>query len=255
MASIYLCIPSSYHVVADSILQVFIICEAFTSKVLLHFWKQENVRRYQVRIVRNNSHSYLCTYHMTRSDVKRHEGTFQYHTEHQKPMIGCNKTGERAVCTNVLYFLDGPRIFSRGSSVSTISSHRHFPNFIPPPLHAISYSHSFILCHPSPHSTLGKKLVWRTTGVGKKGVIRRGRTMRRTLFHTNWKHLGSFHCCCHFVFLFRSYIPHREWLDLTAVLCLVHLKVLWLFLIISPINLFQKFFSLYFAICVIKPLH
>ena len=92
--------------------------------------------------------------------------------------------------------------------------------------------------------------------VGEKGVIRRGRTMQPTLFHTNWKHLGSFHCCCHFVFLFRSYISYREGLDLTAVLCLLHLKVLWLFLIISPINSFQdKFFSLYFAICVIKPLN
>ena len=68
-------------------------------------------------------------------------------------------------------------------------------------------------------------------------LIRRGRIMRRTLIHTNWKHLGSFHCCCHFVFLFRSYIQYRERLDLTAVLCLVHLKVLWFFLI-SPINLF-----------------
>ena len=34
-------IPCSYHVAADSILLVFIICEAVTSKVLLHFWKQE----------------------------------------------------------------------------------------------------------------------------------------------------------------------------------------------------------------------
>ena len=46
------CIQSSYHVAAYSILQVFIICEAFASKVLLHFWKQENVRRCQVRTVR-----------------------------------------------------------------------------------------------------------------------------------------------------------------------------------------------------------
>ena len=42
---------SSYHVAADSILQVFIICEAFTSKMLLHFYKQEKVRC-QVRTVR-----------------------------------------------------------------------------------------------------------------------------------------------------------------------------------------------------------
>ena len=33
---------------STSILQVFIICEVFTSKVLLHFWKQKNVRRCQV---------------------------------------------------------------------------------------------------------------------------------------------------------------------------------------------------------------
>ena len=36
------------------------------------------------------------------------EATFQHHTEHQKPMIGCNKTDARTLCTNVLYFLDGP---------------------------------------------------------------------------------------------------------------------------------------------------
>ena len=34
----------------------------------------------------------------------------------------------------------------------------------------------------------------------------------------------------------KLYSISRERLDLTAVLCLVHLKVLWLFLIISPIN-------------------
>ena len=51
-------------------------------------------------------------------------------------------------------------------------------------------------------------------------------------------------------------VPKLYSIHLTAVLCLVHLKVLWLFLIISPINLFQnKLFSLYFAICVIKPLN
>ena len=37
-------------------------------------------------------------------------GNFQHHTEHQKPMIGCNKTGVRTVCANVLYFLDVLRI-------------------------------------------------------------------------------------------------------------------------------------------------
>ena len=47
-----LCIPSSYHVAADRILQGLIIYEAFTSKILIHFWKQEDVRRCQVRVVR-----------------------------------------------------------------------------------------------------------------------------------------------------------------------------------------------------------
>ena len=36
---------------STSILHVFIICEAFTSKVLLHFWKQEKVRRVHVQTV------------------------------------------------------------------------------------------------------------------------------------------------------------------------------------------------------------
>ena len=114
---------SSYHVAADSILQIFIMCEAFTSKVLLHFWKQEKVRRFQVRTVwrmledvsmefltqqglclpgrmrtcivglqktkntshltvggilnrQSHGHSYLCTYHVTRSDVQLHEAIF-----------------------------------------------------------------------------------------------------------------------------------------------------------------------------------
>ena len=37
---------------STSILQISMICEAFTSKVLIHFWKQEEVRRCQVRTVR-----------------------------------------------------------------------------------------------------------------------------------------------------------------------------------------------------------
>ena len=53
--------------------------------------------------------------------------------------------------------------------------------------------------------------------LGERGVIRRGRTMRHKLFHTNWKHVGLFDCCCcHFVFLFRSYIPYRERLDFSS---------------------------------------
>ena len=41
--------PPNY---STNILQVFIICEAFTSKMLLNFWKHEKVRRCQVRTVR-----------------------------------------------------------------------------------------------------------------------------------------------------------------------------------------------------------
>ena len=77
----------------------------------------------------------------------------------------------------------------------------------------------------------GYFIVATAVSVGERGVIRRGRIMRHTLFHANWKHLGSFHCCCHLVFLSRNYSSYRERLDLTAVLCLVHLKVLWHFLI------------------------
>ena len=155
-----------------SILQVFITCEVFTIKVILHFWKQEKDRLCQVRNVwrmlkdvpmelltqqacvcwavcrhallynrtipceslpfqqdnlrshwpaenglaplnqHNHDHSYLCTYHVTRSKVLLHEETFQHHSEHQKPMIGYNKTGAWTVCTKVLYFLDGLRIIS-----------------------------------------------------------------------------------------------------------------------------------------------
>ena len=57
----------------------FIICQAFPSKVLLNFWKQEKVRRCQLRTVRrmhSHDHSCLCTYHVTRSDVQLHEATF-----------------------------------------------------------------------------------------------------------------------------------------------------------------------------------
>ena len=45
-------------------------------------------------ILNRHSHdySYLYTYHVTRSDVQLHGATFQHHTEHQKSMIGCNKT-------------------------------------------------------------------------------------------------------------------------------------------------------------------
>ena len=57
-----------------------------------------------------HDHNYLCTCHVTRSDVQLHEATFQHHTEHQKLMIGCNKTGARIVCADVLYFLNVLRI-------------------------------------------------------------------------------------------------------------------------------------------------
>ena len=59
----------------------------------------------------NHGHSYLCTYNATRSDVQLNEATFQHHSEHQKPMIGCNKTGARTVGANILYFLYGLRRF------------------------------------------------------------------------------------------------------------------------------------------------
>ena len=39
----------------------------------------------------SHGHSYLCTYHVTRFDVQLHEATFQYHTEHQNPTIGCKQ--------------------------------------------------------------------------------------------------------------------------------------------------------------------
>ena len=54
----------------------------------------------------NHGHSYLCTYHMTRCDVQLHEATFQRHTEHKKPMIGCNKTGARTFFTFSMAFVD-----------------------------------------------------------------------------------------------------------------------------------------------------
>ena len=39
----------------------------------------------------SHGHSYLCTYHVTRSDNQLHESTFQHYTEHQKPMMDFNK--------------------------------------------------------------------------------------------------------------------------------------------------------------------
>ena len=68
----------------------------------------------------NHGHSYLCTYHVTRPDVQLHETTIQHHTEHYKPMIGCNKTGARTVCTNFLYFLDGLRTY-----ILTLTNHEN----------------------------------------------------------------------------------------------------------------------------------
>ena len=64
----------SLEIIKISIL--LIICEAFTSKALLHFWKQKKVRRCQIRTVWNNSHSFLCTYHVTSSDVQLHKAIF-----------------------------------------------------------------------------------------------------------------------------------------------------------------------------------
>ena len=138
-----LCIHSPYHVAADRILQIFIICEAFTSKVL-HFLetvrsptvpgldstedalrrpngifqearlvsagqyedvnciakeqfharaclfgkitqdliglqKTNNISQLTVGVILNrykHGHSYLCTYHVTRSDVQLQEAIF-----------------------------------------------------------------------------------------------------------------------------------------------------------------------------------
>ena len=76
------------------------------------FWKREKDRRCQVRTVRNNTHTCLCTYHVTRSDVQLHEANFQHHTEYKKTLIGWKKiTAARTACANVHYFLDGPRIY------------------------------------------------------------------------------------------------------------------------------------------------
>ena len=165
-----LCISSSYHVAAESILQVFIICKAFTSifgnrknsngvrswlyggcsnisqwscsrskvcvcravcgRALSDNWTipheslpllQDNLKSYRParkRITRHltvggilnrysHGHNYLCTYHVTRSDVQLHEAIVNI-TQHEKPMIGYNKTGVQTVCANVLYFQDGP---------------------------------------------------------------------------------------------------------------------------------------------------
>ena len=64
----------------------------------------------------SRGHCYLCTYHVTRSDVQLYEETFQ-----QKPIIVCNKTGTRTVFANVLYFPDGlPRNKSLPNSILTL---------------------------------------------------------------------------------------------------------------------------------------
>ena len=75
----------------DSILQVFITCEAFYWQGALHFWKREKIRQCQVQTVCNNSHSYLCTYHVTKSDVQLHEATFQHHTENRNQWLPAPK--------------------------------------------------------------------------------------------------------------------------------------------------------------------
>ena len=83
-------------------------------------FRQDNLRSHRLQKTNNTSHltvggilnrhrpghSYLCTYHVTRSDPQLHEQLFNI-TQHQKPMISCNKTDARIVCTNVLYFLNG----------------------------------------------------------------------------------------------------------------------------------------------------
>ena len=51
--------------------------------------------------------------HLPRVKVRRAtaRGNFQHRTEHQKSMIDFNKTGAQTVCANVLYFLEGLRIY------------------------------------------------------------------------------------------------------------------------------------------------
>ena len=166
---------------ADSIIQIFIICKAFTSTVILHFRKQEksdsarsglcgrcskmsqwncsrskacvcravcgralscnrtisreslplrqdnlrthrpaeNELHFAPRSRRDSQSAQPCpqlSLNLLRDKIQRTPswGNFQHHTEHQKLIIGCNKTGARTVCANVLYFLDEPRIVTYG---------------------------------------------------------------------------------------------------------------------------------------------
>ena len=111
------------------------------------FCKQEKVRRCQVRTVHNNSHSYLCTNHVIRPGVQLHEATFQHHTEHQKPMIGCNKTGAWTVCANIP---GGP--LGAFQEEQAMSRHRVSPSlFLSSSSHTtqLHYTNSYTYSHPN----------------------------------------------------------------------------------------------------------
>ena len=60
----------------------------------------------------SHDHSYLWTYHVTRSDVQLHGAIFKI-TLNTRNLMGCNKTGAWTVYATVLYFLDGPCIWIR----------------------------------------------------------------------------------------------------------------------------------------------
>ena len=74
---------------------------------------QDNVRSHRMQKTNNTSHLIvggILNRHLPRDKVRRTTSWRNFHrTEHQKPMIGCNRTGAWTVCANVLYFLVGLR--------------------------------------------------------------------------------------------------------------------------------------------------
>ena len=55
----------------------------------------------------SHGHSYLCTYHVTRSDIQLHETIFNI-TLNTRNQWQLEENSAWTVCANVLYFLDGP---------------------------------------------------------------------------------------------------------------------------------------------------
>ena len=117
-----LCIPCGtwlFNQVATASFRSSSFAKRLPTKMLLHFWKQEKIRG-----ARSGMYGIIATdistHQVTRFDGQLHEATFQHHTEHQKLMIGYNKTGARTVCANVLYYLDDPRIFNVNIKICTI---------------------------------------------------------------------------------------------------------------------------------------